>query len=308
MSGTGDSGVRLRLAPEEIASTFTPLVQERLTLDDPTWVSLVTRRTEKVQRRLLRRKIGVVGRWERNYKVPPSETQGVRERAIGWLNENFRLEGGRVPCEWRSEGYLAKGVGVSRVHLLVLMRLVEALRPRVVCEVGSGSGINLFALGARFPEVQFSGLELNEDAVMRARAVQELSELPDAVRAFSPEPPRDLQAHRRIHLAHGNAKALPFPDRSFDLVFTRQALEQMQDVREQAISELRRVTRGHVAMIEAFREWNADGLRRDYIVSHGYFDAWTTDLQRHDLEPVLVFDDLPHKISQHPVLVVFRPT
>ena len=66
---------------------------------------------------------------------------------------------------------------------------------------------------------------------------------------------------------------LALPDASQDLVFSVQALEQMESIRERALSEMARVSRKYVVMFEAFRDWNATGLHRDCIVGKNYFQA-----------------------------------
>ena len=193
------------------------------------------------------------------------------------------------------------------MQLLALMRVVEQYQPATVAEVGLGSGINLFALAGRFPHIQFSGVEVNADAVRRARALQQVDAMPPAIREFSPEPLRDPGAHRRVVLQAGDARALSWADRSVDMVFTKLALERMQAFRDRALAELRRVARDYVVMIEAVREWNVDGIRRDYIASKRYFDCAVSELPALGLEPVAMFDDFPFKMTHRPALVVARP-
>ena len=50
-------------------------------------------------------------------------------------------------------------------------------------------------------------------------------------------------------------------------------------------------------MAEPFREWNADGLRRDRIVGKSYFQAPLMDLHAHGLDIALVRDDIPSKLA-----------
>jgi ubiquinone/menaquinone biosynthesis C-methylase UbiE len=98
--------------------------------------------------------------------------------------------------------------------------LVAAERPRRVLEVGCGEGIVLEHLAARMPRARFDGLELDGSALRRARA-----RCPEAT------------------LVGGDACALPFADRSFDLVVCLEVLEHLA-APERALRELRRVARG----------------------------------------------------------------
>jgi SAM-dependent methyltransferase len=287
---------------DELTATLDPFVSERFSIADPRWASLLTARQAKILR------AGPRPGPDDRAPVPEGESpvQTV-DRATRWLSEKFRTESGNVAIQWGEHALLAKGMGLSRVYLLALMRLVERFAPASVAEVGFGSGINLFALAARFPSIHFSGIEINGDAVMRARALQRVERLPDVIRTFSPEPVLDLGAHRRVALQVGDAGALPFKAKSVDFVFTKLALERMQPFQRIALGELRRVARYHVVMVEAFRDWNNEGVRRDYIVAQRYFDCALDDLSACGLQPVHVLDDLPHKITHRPVVVVARP-
>ena len=120
-------------------------------------------------------------------------------------------------------------MAAKRVHLLLLMRTIEKLAPRAVLEVGSGTGLNLLLLSARFPAARFFGVEITSAGVLATRCGA-ASALPPEVVAFSPEPVADVAAVRRIVVVEGSAAALPFSDASFDLVFTVQALEQMEEI------------------------------------------------------------------------------
>lgn len=123
---------------------------------------------------------------------------------------------------------------------------------------------------------------------------------------FSPEPLLDLTAHRHIKAQRASAAELPFDDDSFDLVYSVMALEQMEAIRPTVMAQLRRVSNGHVGMLEAFRDWNETGMQRDYIVGQGYFAARMDELPGYGLQPVLVVNDMPVKVNMNLGLVVAK--
>ena len=125
----------------------------------------------------------------------------------------------------------------------------------------------------------------------------ELTPLPPQLVDFAPEPLPAGDAHARLDIRQGSAAELPFPDEAFDLVFTVLALEQMEEIRDRALSEIARVAARHTVMIEPFRDWNEDGLRRDGIVSRDYFQARVADLAGFGLRPVYVTGDIPTKLQ-----------
>jgi len=199
------------------------------------------------------------------------------------------------PWEWRGERMFASTFGATRVRQLFLIRVLELVRPRRVLEVGCGNGINLLLLAGRFPDVEFTGVELTEEGRAAAVALQELAELPDEMQAYAPEPLEDVSAFRRIRFLQGSAAQLPFPDGDFDLVFTVLSLEQMESIRRQALSEVARVARRHTLMIEPFADVNDGFWPRLNVVRRDYFRGRIIDLPGYGLHPVVVTDDFPQE-------------
>ncbi len=64
------------------------------------------------------------------------------------------------------------------------------------------------------------------------------------------------------------------------------------------------MSNGHVAMLEAFRDWNQSGMRRNYIVAQDYFASRIDELPKFGLRPVLATDDMPTKVNMGLGLVV----
>lgn len=97
--------------------------------------------------------------------------------------------------------------------------LAEARRPRRVLEVGCGEGIVLEYLSGRTRTGWFAGVEVDRDALARAR-----QRCPGAT------------------LLRGDAYHLPFADATFDLVLCLEVLEHLAEP-GRALRELRRVSR-----------------------------------------------------------------
>jgi ubiquinone/menaquinone biosynthesis C-methylase UbiE len=185
-----------------------------------------------------------------------------------------------------------------------MMRVIEQLRPKSVLEVGCGMGINLFVLAARFPDISFHGIDLTASGI---KAIEDMSmqhSLPQHLLDYSPEASQDPTANRRIQVRQGSAAEMPYDDGSFDLVYSISALEQMEAIRPSVMAELKRVSSGHVAMVEAFRDWNRWGMRRNYIVAQDYFACRLRDLPGYGLSPAFVTDDIPSKVNMAHGLVV----
>ena len=183
----------------------------------------------------------------------------------------------------------------DEAKLLSLVRAIELLKPRSVLEVGCGNGINLLLLAGRFPKTRFAGLDLTPEGIAAAQRMQREPVLPDYLQAFAPLPIIDTTSFRRIDFRVGDACALPFEAGGFDLVYTALALEQMERVRDQALGEIARVAGGHAFLIEPFRDVNASGLPRRYVVARDYLQARIADLPRYGLAPLWATADFPQE-------------
>lgn len=196
---------------------------------------------------------------------------------------------------WNDEYQEAHGWGVVRIHLLCLKNLIDILKPRSVLEVGFGRGLNLIALSSHFPDIQFSGIELSKSGFDEACKLATRDELPQQLIDFVPFSLDDKEARSKVLFQQASAESLPFDDNSIDLIYTRQALEQMEIIRPQALSEVGRVANKNVVMFEAFRDWNETGMCRDRNLFTGYFAAWLDDLSQYGMNTIFTKSDFPHK-------------
>lgn len=281
----------------EIAAVFSPYVKERLTANDERWRAIVRKKSKKSRRARVKRQLfGWIPQMRRDQKdvYNTYETQWGARTAVDILKKPKSLSA----ISWRENCHvLANYLGLKRCYLLFLMRAIETLSPKRVLEVGCGAGLNLFVLAAQFPNVKFHGVELTKEGVLSALDVKRKKRLPEAIADFSPIIPRDYSAHRRVVIKQASAEDLPIGDNAFDLVFTVQALEQMEAIRSSALSEISRVAKSHLVMIEPFADWNKSEMRRNRIRGRDHFAASISDLRAFGFKPVFATHDLPSKIS-----------
>jgi hypothetical protein len=84
------------------------------------------------------------------------------------------------------------------------------------------------------------------------------------------------------------------------------ALEQMERIRSEALSEIARVTSGWTIFFEPFDDFNASGWNRLLRMGKDYFAGRVTDLGDYGLVPEFVVDDYPQKTYQHTCSVLCR--
>lgn len=301
------SQLNFRVSREEISSAFEPFVHRRFCGSDIRWKRRVFQSWRKkflefLQHKIFKRLNTSFG--GRQYKVKSTYENFWGSTETG---EHLSIKGKTTPCLWGADRMLARGIGTKRVHLLLLKRAIEAVKPESVLEVGSGYGINLFVLSGYFPAIRFSGLELTKQGALAAKKIGNMPSLSQDIVDFCPDPIIDRRANRRINFYQGSAKKLPFAEKSFDVLYTVLALEAMEEIRHQALRELARVARKYVIMIEPFSDFNEKGIRYFYHTSHQYFRGRVDELHQDGLEPHLIFSDIPHKIRLWPAMVIARP-
>ena len=278
----------------------------RFRSDEQIWVDQLQAMRKGARRKLWRARL-------RNWlKGSPKEVARVsHDYSLTWAGELLpgtpEVESARYFMRWNAAGIEVRGWAEKRVHLLLFSRLLDALRPATVLEVGSGNGAVLMMLATGHPEIRFTGIELTQAGVDAAQRLQVAASLPAGLLSFLPYAAADPQAFRRVDFRQGNAAKLPFADTSFDLLLTSLALEQMNQVKREALSEIARVSRKWVVMLEPFRDFNASLEQQVHTRGQDYLSAAVADLPSFGLKPLYVFHDFPAKVTRGVGLVVAEP-
>jgi ubiquinone/menaquinone biosynthesis C-methylase UbiE len=287
----------------EVEAVFSRYVTEAIPRDSPRYAEEIERQAQKLSRASVR--------------VRPSPWLGrEKRRAVAHVDAQYSKLWSRLSLdqelsspkttwfEWRDAAMNARTVGRKHLHQLLLLRALDRLEPRSVLEVGFGYGFNLLLLAMQRPRLALHGVELTSAGVDAARQLAADPGTRGMLAPFAVDEVRQDAAIDASAFCQGSAEALPFASKAVDVAFTVLALEQMEQIRDAALRELCRVARRHVVMIEPFREWNADGIRRRYIEIRHYFDAATSDLPRYGLKPIVASADFPNKVTFHAGLVV----
>ena len=287
----------LEISGEDIAAVFRPFVSRFVNNGDPEWCAEIQRRKRKILRKYLAQLfLGWMPAKQRRESTV-SEEYSKAWQADEYAKYSLTVPPPRLkPWEWRGRHMFASDIGAVRFRQLLLSRVVEQVKPRSVLEVGCGNGINLLLLACRYPEIEFTGIELTQQGHQAAVKLQKLATLPQPMQDYAPLPLVDPTAFRRIRFLQGNAICLPFGDRSIDLVFTVLAVEQMERVRHQALQEIARVVRRHILMIEPFRDVNDSGWPRRNVIRRNYFRGRIANLSGYGFRPLLAIRDFPQEV------------
>jgi SAM-dependent methyltransferase len=291
---------------EEITNAFIPLVQREAPRGDPQWSNHIWKRRRRILRGFAKRQLlGWRAEHQRNTATIVDEYDEVWGRGFERYQMQPRVR--HKPWIWRSRRYWANSIAATRFRQAILTRIVERVRPKTVLEVGCGNGINLILLACRFPDIQFIGLELTSAGHKVAVEFQATNDaLPESLQAFAPLPLADPTGFRRIRFIQGSAAELPLADGSVDLTMTVLALEQMERIRHQALSEIARVTAGHAFLLEPFRELNKFGWFYFNRIKRDYFAGRVRELPEFGLEPEFVVADYPQEAFLRTCAVLSR--
>ena len=226
-----------------------------------------------------------------------------------WLSRDITTSvslGGQVCTKWNSNRFIVYGAGLRKLHTLRLMRLIDKLKPKTVIDIGCGNGERILQLACRFPEIQFTGLELTPSGIEAAKKIQALDALPRQLAEFSPEPLQDLTVHKSVNFICGSAKKTLFDDNSFDLLYTSLSLEQMDLIRKEVLCELYRITNKFASFYEAFSDFNRGLVQRAYVFGEAYFTGSLQELESVGFRDIVVSCDLPQKIYMNTVHVLAK--
>lgn len=269
---------------------------------DRAWAKDFARRRRGTMKRLVKRLLGLK---QRDNKAIQAEYHDA------WSSGHGKYDvaaGPRKPAAWLwNERKLAlDGIAAARLRAPLIAAVIDRLKPKRVLEVGCGNGINLLSLAGHFPAVEFTGIDLTPAGIDAAKKVQTEPKIPSQLADYIPLQCKDPDAFKRIRLMVGCAAELPFADGEFDLVYTVLAVEQMERIRDSALSEIARVSGGHVLMLEPFRDANSQGVRRLYALSRNYFRGSIAGLAQYGLEPVWATTDFPQEAFLGSPLVLAR--
>lgn len=169
--------------------------------------------------------------------------------------------------------------------LVVLASKIRALKPRNVIEAGSGNGVNLIALAAIFPDIDFIGLELTEAGVSAARAAaQNETAVRNLVTFVFGD---DIASKISFPLDNLNFRqhdlTLPIDDARCDMVFTSLALEQMDMVFHKAFPTILSLADKQCLFFEPFLEFNSEPTKNILKTKSYLYKSFRYEIRRFDL-------------------------
>ena len=141
----------------------------------------------------------------------------------------------------------------------------------------------------------FNGIDISLNGIKNSKKLQNIS-FDDNFFLGWPIPPKTKNAGN-ISFEKCNASKIKFSDDEFDFVFSILALEQMDDIKEQVIQEMVRVSNKYVMFVEPFKEYNSSILKLFHHRGSKYFSYNLKNLEKFNLKILEVYDDHPNKVT-----------
>ncbi len=288
-------------------AAFEPFALPETAANDRAWQEGAKRQRKRIFKNFRRKLLGGKPKVAKRTTDLIKDSYGSKWSDIGYANyDPAKEQNNYAPWLWGGRRFMASTYGSARFRHLLIASVIEKLQPKSVLEVGCGNGINLLMLANRFPEVAFTGVELTDSGPRLFGELKAAGALPANLVNYAPLPPRDLKGFLQVDLRQGSAEHIDFPDGSFDLVMSVLALEQMERIRHQALSEMARVSARWTLMIEPFRDVNRYLWPRLNIIRQDYFQGRIGELPRVGLEPVFATDDFPQEVHLRACMTLCR--
>ena len=187
----------------------------------------------------------------------------------------------QIPVEFNNEVFLLEATVLRKLHTMRVARVIETLKPKRVLDVGCGNGERLLILATMFPDVHFIGLDLTKEGIETAKDIVAAGKLPENFDLVSPVSIGGKSfAGTNVDFFCGSARDMPFEDGAVDMVYTSLALEQMDLIIDDVLSEIQRVSMKWALLYEAFSEFNRGFIKRTYIDVEEYFAMSVKDLEK----------------------------
>ncbi len=286
----------LGLSPDQLSALFNDFVDEEATTEQ-NWKEEVRRRKRKLLTRWIRDKFGASQAQGRDLDIVQHEYERAWSARGGDIYQLANGSIDRTPWIAYGRNVFASDLGATRFRQKIMIHTINHIAPSTVLEIGCGDGINLLLLACRFPDIQFTGVELTAAGVQAAQEFQAKHDtLPSGIATFAPEDLPDPQGFKNVTFLQGSADNLPFADASFDCVQTILALEQMEQIQQKALAEMARVARHWCFNIEPFADVNAGFWSKLYVSQRGYFRAKIQEYRKYGLEPQWATSDYPQEL------------
>ena len=201
--------------------------------------------------------------------------------------------------------FLAHSCLTTKIQQFLILKKIKELNPKSVLEIGCGSGITLKLLSDLYSEINFYGIDQSVEGIKYAKKLktQTLKTIFKKKLNFQF---KNTENNTNLELYTQDASSINFNDKNFDIVFSNLALEQMDNIKYEVLSEIKRVAKKYIILIEPFKNLNGFGLRYLHHKSKQYFSLNYKDLEDKNFEIIEFYEQLPALLSLNYGMLVLK--
>ena len=243
----------------------------------------------------------------KNFKRSQNFTKERYERIwnTNQIVQHFDIKSNNYSLYKYKEIFLAHSCLTTKIQQMLIINQIEKLRPDSVLEIGCGPGITLKLLSDIFLEINFFGIDQSIEGIKYAND-QKKNPLNPIFKEKLNFQFNNTINNPKLKFENQDAKSLKFTDKSFDLVFSNLALEQMDNIKYDVLSEIKRVAKKYIIMIEPFKDLNKTGLRYLHHTSKQYFSLNHTDIKDDNFEIIEFHDQMPALLSLNYGMLILK--
>lgn len=196
---------------------------------------------------------------------------------------------------FKKKYFLSSNSLTTRVQQYLMIDKINEFKPLKVLEVGCGQGFQLLLLSRLFPKISFIGIDQSEVGINFANSFK--NELLDEILTKPLDYKFNDVKEDNLEYSIQDAKKIKIESNSVDLVFTNLALEQMDNIKFEVISEIKRVSKKYIILIEPFKDLNDKGIKYLHHSAKRYFNLRYNELADNNFKIVEYQNSFPNLIS-----------
>lgn len=196
---------------------------------------------------------------------------------------------------FKNKYFLSSNSLTTRVQQYLMIDKINQLKPSNVLEVGCGQGFQLLLLSRLFHKTSFTGIDQSEVGINFANNFK--NETLDEILTKPLNYQFNERKENNLEYLIQDAKEIKIESNSVDLVFTNLALEQMDNIKFEVISEIKRLSRKYIILIEPFKDLNDKGIKYLHHSAKRYFNLRYNDLEDKNFKIVEYQNSFPNLIS-----------
>ena len=169
-------------------------------------------------------------------------------------------------------------------------------KPNLVYELGSGNGINIFALSLAFPDIKFIGLELTKQGVEQANNIKNNpNKFIDAYNFIYCSDKKNLNYNFDNVSFHVKDVSTPNNLNKAEFLYSVLAFEQMNNVFDAVVSQIPSYVNGSVSLVEPFLDFNKRINENLFLKSKGYLHQSASKFKKLNPANMEILDAVPSK-------------